>query len=87
VYIIILFDQDMLLGFTHEWLNNVFNSNKLLIWISKPLFKCIYCNSGQISLWFYLFYKWNDYNFIEHILFTSLTIFISHVFIKKIGKF
>jgi hypothetical protein len=47
---------------------------KLPNWLHKPLISCSYCFGGQLALW--TFFVLFDYNFLNHIYFISLTIFI-----------
>lgn len=56
--------------------------DKLPEWISHPLGGCIYCFAGQISLWFYLYYFWHSYDLVMHILFITLTIFYTLIYIQ-----
>ena len=66
----ILMDGEMIFGWWYKILN------KLPEWLAKPLGKCEYCLSGQMAFWFYLYEYWNDYDFFQHILLISLSIFI-----------
>jgi len=68
VFVIILIDEGMIFGKWYDLLN------KLPDWIAKPLGKCEYCLSGQLALWYYLFYAWWDYNLFWHIGFISIAI-------------
>ena len=44
--------------------------------IAKPLGLCSYCLSGQLALWYFIFFEFETlYNFIHLIVFISLTIF------------
>jgi len=51
-------------------------------WLYMPLIGCPKCNAGQVSLWFYLYYKWYDYSFTEHVFFVTTTIFITTLLMK-----
>ena len=44
-------------------------------WLLNPLLDCEYCVAGQLAFWYYLAAYFCEYNFIEHILFTGVTIF------------
>lgn|SRR3990167_7246821 len=46
------------------------------------LIHCEKCVAGQVALWLYLYYHLNDYDFVQHILFISFTIFIAHIIQK-----
>ena len=73
VFSMILLDPDMIFGWYGKFLD------KLPAWLSKPLGKCEYCLSGQLSLWYYLFNDYSQYNLITHIFFVSLSIFTVEV--------
>lgn len=51
-------------------------------WLFYPLIGCVYCVSGQMALWYYLIKFWSEYNFIDHILFISITIFTVELIVK-----
>jgi len=53
---------------------------KLPWWLANPLGDCVYCFTGQLAFWTFIFK--GDYNIIRHIFFISLTIFFSHLFTK-----
>lgn len=65
----ILIDPDMIFGIWNTILN------KMPEWLAKPLGKCEYCLAGQLAFWYYLIYFFNEYDFVNHILYTSLSIF------------
>lgn len=48
-------------------------------YILKPLGDCTYCFGGQVALWGY-FLVMSRYDWLEHILFVSFTIFIIHIY-------
>lgn len=70
VFTMILGNPDMLFGWWFKWIE------QLPEWVSKPLGACEYCLAGQLALWYYLIKYFNNYDFIEHILMVSLSIFI-----------
>ena len=83
-----LLDADMVLGPLYSILEKMTKHTKVTRWIAEPLFKCAYCNAGQVSLWSYLgIYSEYPYNPFLHIGFVSLTILTTHIIIKKIGKY
>ncbi len=49
-------------------------------WIRNPLGWCEYCITGQVALWYFLVTHFKDYNFIEHLFFTSFSIFLISIF-------
>jgi hypothetical protein len=48
---------------------------KLPEMIYKPLGGCVICFAGQLSFWYFIFFK--EYNLLEHLFFVSLTIFFT----------
>lgn len=76
VYSMILLKEGMILG----WFGKIIC--RLPDWICEPLGGCEYCVSGQMAMWFYLYFGWDDYGvdffgtLIQHVLFITLTIFI-----------
>jgi hypothetical protein len=50
-------------------------------WLFNPIVGCVYCVAGQMSLWYYIYKYWNDYNPLEHVAFICLTIFFVEVII------
>lgn len=83
VYIIILYDADKLLGTLYQPFLKLLDKTMVTRWLTKPLLTCVHCNAGQVSLWFYLIYYWNDYNLFQHIGFVSLTIVLVHILYTK----
>jgi len=73
VYTTILLQEGMILG----WLGKLIS--RLPDWLCEPLGGCEYCVAGQMALWYYLYKHWNGYDFIEHILFITLTIFLVEI--------
>lgn len=71
VHVWILCEEDMVFG--------VIWKLRLPTWLSKILRSCEYCVAGQLSLWGYLYLYWNDYNFVNHILFIGLSIYTTEV--------
>ena len=60
---------------------NIFNCYNKLIekvpeWLYKPLGGCDYCFTGQVALWYFLFYYGFDFLIIPYIL---ISIFIIHL--------
>jgi len=85
VWIIILLDAENF-GFIYEWFNNWMKKNKITKVLFKPLFHCIHCNAGQLSLWFYLvYYGLDNYNPFYHIGFITLSILGAHILNKNYG--
>lgn len=48
----------------------------------KKILSCVSCLSGQVGCWAWLVVRWHDYSLQEHILFITLTIFITNLFTK-----
>ncbi len=67
------------LGFLIDVLNKIDPSKKmnLVYWIGKPLGLCEICFTGQLAFWLY-FRHWHNYNFMVHVVYFSLAIFIVH---------
>lgn len=83
-YIYVLLDADMLLGGFYRIVSPIMDKTLITRWLKKPLLDCVYCNSGQIALWFYLIRYWNyNYDLFLHIGFIGLTIMIVHILKKK----
>ena len=76
----------MILGPLVKLIDPFFNKNAFLKWIYKPIIDCGYCNSGQLGLWIYLFYYWNNYNFFYHIGFISMAILTFKILNTKYGE-
>lgn len=55
--------------------------DKLPEWLAHPLGSCIYCFAGQLALWAYPFY-FKDYNLFFHLLFITLTIFYTLIYVN-----
>jgi hypothetical protein len=72
VYVHILTDEGMILSWWYKLLSRINNP-----YILKPILTCEYCVAGQIALWGYFFL--GNYNFIQHIIFISLTILLVHI--------
>ena len=66
-YVHILTDDGMIFCKLDKWMDGK--------WIFK-IFGCEYCLAGQLSLWYFLYDRWFDYNFIDHVLYIGLTIFL-----------
>jgi hypothetical protein len=72
VYVFILTDTGMILGWWCDLLHKYIKSD----WILKPIIDCEYCISGQIALWSYLFiYK----SIFEWFVFIILSIFFTRI--------
>lgn len=69
VYVDILTRNEMVFGTVR-----IYAEALLPEWLYKPLIGCSYCVSGQIALWSYFFM--DSYNFFEHLVFISFSIFI-----------
>lgn len=86
VYINILLDAEMVGGVLYRTVSPILDKTRVTRWLKKPLLDCVHCNSGQLSLWIYLdIYGLDNYNFLMHIGFISLTILIAHILHKKVG--
>ena len=68
VFVLILLEEGMIF----EWWWNVLN--KLPDLLAKPLGKCEYCLSGQLALWYFIYYSWGNYSIFWHIGFISIAI-------------
>lgn len=53
--------------------------------IFEPIWNCVYCISGQVSFWLYIYFNYDKIDLISLILFITQTIFITHL-IKFIYK-
>ena len=69
----ILMKEGMLLDWWGRWLVRLPEK------IGNPLGLCEYCLAGQLALWFYLWKNWGSYDFVAHIIFISLTIFLVEI--------
>ena len=80
VFVFILIDTGMI--FEKWWVV----LNKLPQWLSKPLGSCEYCFTGQLGLWYYLYYAYSTgaYNVFYHIDFISIAIFTTKIINKWI---
>lgn len=56
--------------------------DKLPEWLCRPLGGCYKCFSGQVALWYYLFFHHDDYDLIDHLFFISAVIFCSMIWNK-----
>ena len=76
VYVYILLEEGMILGRVGKLLC------RLPDWVHEPLGGCEYCVAGQMALWYFLWWNWDNYlltpavSIINHILFITLTIFV-----------
>ncbi len=80
VWCIILTDPEMILN----WLYILLEKH-LPVWLFKPIIGCSVCNSGQVSFWYYLLTT-HEYNPVEHVFFTTTTIFLVYILITIINK-
>ena len=49
--------------------------DRLPDYLYKPLGGCLMCFTGQAATWYYLIAHFHDYNFFDHVVFTSACIF------------
>jgi len=70
-------------GMIFCWLDKLLSN--LPDWLYKPLGGCDVCFGGQLALWYYLFTT-GAYDPIQHIFFTTTTIFIIHILKNGIKK-
>ena len=77
VYCEVLTAPGMIFGWFDKWLHG----SNLPEWLLKPLGDCVYCFGGQVALWGYLLVM-TQYDWLQHILFIGLTIFIIHIYCK-----
>lgn len=64
-------------GMIFNWLFT-FACERLPAWLAKPFITCVFCVSGQISLWGYIILIFTTdikYNFFHHIITISFSIF------------
>ena len=75
----ILTDDGMILNWFDKW-----SAKYMPDYLYKPIIGCAYCVSGQLALWSYFFMF--EYNFLDHILFITTSIFTVEVitFLKRI---
>lgn len=52
-------------------------------WFFRPIWGCEKCFAGQLALWLYLWFTFDDYNFFFHVL-TICTAILSAVFISHL---
>lgn len=64
-------------GMIFAWYQKLIN--RLPEWLAKPLGACGYCITGQVSFWYYLFTT-PHYNVIDHLFFSSLSIFLISIY-------
>lgn len=103
-YSYILTQPNEIFGGLYGKLNIIFKTDERMIKglglhpIFKMVMACEKCVSGQLSLWIYLFWNYENYTFgfrlsiynlIEHIFFVTTTIFlttiIKSIYLKKIN--
>jgi hypothetical protein len=77
VYVDILTRDNMIFGKASKYLNS-----KLPDYLWKPIIGCSYCVSGQISLWWYFAFYFEEYSFFEHIVFVCISIFVVSIINK-----
>lgn len=63
-----MLEEGMILSFWGKWID------RLPTWLYKPLGGCLICFTGQVALWYYVFTR--KYNFVEHLSFITLSMFI-----------
>jgi hypothetical protein len=79
VYCEVLTAPGNILGWWDKLVHTLIKNESIL----KPLGDCPYCFGGQLSLWSYLIIIYRTgatYDWMEHILFVGLTIFIIHIY-------
>ena len=47
---------------------------------------CEYCLAGQLALWYFVYDRFHNYNLIDHILMTGLSIFIVELINNYVKK-
>ena len=52
--------------------------DRLPEWLNKPLGGCVYCFTGQVSLWYFVITE--PFNIIELLFFVSLSIFLTSIY-------
>ncbi len=82
VFVEILVQPGELLWRWFTWLDRL----KLPEYFIKPLGGCIYCTTGQITFWSFLFIYWDNYSLFVHIGITAFAILINYILIKIIDK-
>lgn len=75
VYAMILTEPGMLLNAWYNFLDVKLGRRKH--WLFKPLIGCFKCVAGQLALWYYLIYHFNNYDPATHIFIICLAIFAS----------
>jgi len=74
VYSIVLTEGGMIFNRWFTWAEK-----RLPGWLFNPVVGCVYCVAGQMSLWYYIYKYWNNYDIFEHVGFVCLTIFFVKV--------
>lgn len=72
-YVHILTSDGMIFSSLDKWMDGK--------WIYK-IMGCEYCLAGQLSLWYFIYDRWFDYNLVDHILYIGLTIFLVRIINK-----
>lgn len=79
----VLMQQDYLLEWYFDLLVDLEQDGKAGKWLSKPLGLCEVCTAGQIALWVWLYFNYQDYalNAPEALLRTGLFIAFAIIFV------
>lgn len=81
VYTEVLTAPGNILGWFDKLIHRFIHNDYIL----KPLGDCAYCFGGQVALWGYFLVR-TDYDWLEHILFVTFTIFIIHLYTQIASK-
>jgi hypothetical protein len=71
-----LTETGMIFGWYGRLINNLPN------WLYFPLGGCTKCFCGQVAFHYYWITNLHSYNLFDHLLFTSLSIFLSLIYDK-----
>ena len=74
-YCWILTDPDMLLERPYVWMKGKLEGK--YDWLWNPIWGCPKCVAGQIALWTFIYYRWDNYDPVAHMIFTGVTIFLT----------
>lgn len=70
----VLIGPDNIFSFYGKLINN------LPEWLWKPLGGCRQCFAGQVCFWGYLIIHSRDYEFINHLFFAAMGIFLTYIY-------
>lgn len=76
---IVFCDVLMAPGMILSWYTSLIDRIKAE-WIKNPLGMCVYCFTGQLALWGYIFVHFYDYRLPEHVLFVFMAIFYTKLY-------